>query len=153
MSAPPPRQQRRRLQDIAQLRDLGVVLSDSGTTAPTTAIVCRLDGPAETPYADKSWRVSITLPAEYPFKSPSVGFIDTLFHPNVEPQSGSVCLNALNTEWTPVYRLTDIITTLLPQLLRYPNPADPMNQIAAELWESDQAAYAARVAQSPGYTA
>ena len=162
-----PRQMRRRVQDVVQLHRAGYVLpvgsqtvaeAEAAAAAAATAlecmtITCIMPGPADTPYHGKRWRVSISLPPEYPFKSPSVGFVDTIFHPNVEQQSGSVCLNALNSEWTPVYKLTAIIDTLLPQLLSYPNAHDPMNAIAAQQWEHDRAAYNARVAELPGYVA
>ena len=85
------------------------------------------------------------MPNNYPFQSPSVGFIDAVYHPNVDCTSGSVCLNALNQEWTPVYNLVTIVSTLLPQLLTYPNPDDPLNTEAAVLWTTDPERYAQRV--------
>ena len=102
------------------------------------SVMCVLKGPIDTVYEGYRWKVAITLPAEYPFKSPSVGFVDRIFHPNIDLVSGSVCLNALNSEWTPVYKLTDIIETLLPQLLTYPNAEDPLNTTAANLWKTDR---------------
>ena len=84
-------------------------------------------------YAERSWTVSLHLPADYPFKSPSVGFVDRIFHPNVDLASGSVCLNALGSDWTPLYNLRTVVEQLLPQLVRYPNPDDPLNEEAAAL--------------------
>ena len=88
------------------------------------------------------WRVRIQLPHTYPFRSPSVGFVDTIFHPNVDIRSGTICLNALNHEWTPVYNLVSIMEVLLPQLLTYPNPDDPLNAEAAQLLLKDNATFA-----------
>ena len=82
-------------------------------------------------YANKRWRVSVLLGEEYPFRSPSVGFVDSIYHPNVDEQSGTICLNALNDDWTPMYDICAILEQLLPQLLRYPNPDDPLNVEAA----------------------
>ena len=94
----------------------------------------------------------MTLPAEYPFKSPSVGFYDPIYHPNVDISGGAVCLNALNSEWTPMYKLTDIMQTLLPQLLTYPNADDPLNAQAAHFWANNRTGFDAKVCEIGGYT-
>ena len=136
--------QRRRQMDVQALQKRGYLLEtqDDGT------LVCRLVGPKDTPYEGRVFSVLITLPIDYPFKSPSVGFVENIFHPNVDYQSGSICLNVLNQEWTPVYNLTSILETLLPQLLTYPNPEDPLNEEAAQLLKDDIEAFKARCRMS-----
>jgi len=142
------RQQRRRQREIEELRTSGYLLDviSKDDSDGNLELLCRLDGPDNTAYADRAWTVRITLSSAYPYKSPSIGFVDVIFHPNVDQASGSVCLNALNTEWTPVYKLVYIIETMLPQLLTYPNADDPMNADAATVWSRNSAdAFAARV--------
>jgi ubiquitin-conjugating enzyme E2 H len=87
----------------------------------------------------------VTLPANYPYSSPSIGFCNRIFHPNVDEASGSVCLDVLNQTWSPMYDLVNVFSVFLPQLLLYPNPADPLNPEAAALLNRDKSGYARRV--------
>lgn len=103
-------------------------------------------GPSETIYEGAMYRIHVELPEQYPFASPSIGFEPhTIFHPNIDERSGSVCLDVINQTWTPLYSLVNIFDVFLPQLLRYPNPTDPLNSDAASLFLKDAKRYEARV--------
>ncbi|THU52080.1 hypothetical protein C4D60_Mb10t00220 [Musa balbisiana] len=69
-------------------------------------------GPKQSPYEGGVWKVRVELPDAYPYKSPSIGFLNKIFHPN---------------------------------LLLYPNPADPLNGDAASLLLKDQQQYEQKV--------
>ncbi len=112
----------------------------------STADFCvEFHGPEETAYEGGIWHVHVGLPMDYPYRSPSIGFLNRLYHPNVDETSGSVCLDVINQTWSPMYELVNIFDSFLPQLLRYPNPSDPLNGEAAALLLRDPDAYTKRV--------
>ncbi|KAI9221073.1 ubiquitin-conjugating enzyme/RWD-like protein [Blastocladiella britannica] len=105
----------------------------------------RFPGPDDTPFADGVWKVHVELPDQYPYKSPSIGFMNKIFHPNIDERSGSVCLDVINQTWSPMFDMINIFEVFLPQLLRYPNPTDPLNGEAAALMMRDAKGYETRV--------
>jgi ubiquitin-conjugating enzyme E2 H len=105
----------------------------------------KMKGPKDSPYEAGIWKLRVTLPSQYPYKSPSIGFCNTMFHPNVDEASGSVCLDVINQTWSPMYELVNVFAVFLPQLLLYPNPTDPLNGSAAALLMKDKKSYETKV--------
>lgn len=60
-------------------------------------------------------------------------------------RSGSVCLDVINQTWSPMFDMINIFEVFLPQLLRYPNPTDPLNGEAAALLIREPKSYDAKV--------
>ncbi|QLQ82555.1 hypothetical protein HG537_0H03180 [Torulaspora globosa] len=102
-------------------------------------------GPKDTPYEGGFWRLHVELPDNYPYKSPSIGFVNKIFHPNIDVASGSICLDVINSTWSPLYDLKNIVEWMIPGLLKEPNGSDPLNNEAATLQLRDKKLYESKI--------
>ncbi|KAG7172087.1 ubiquitin-conjugating enzyme E2 C-like [Homarus americanus] len=97
-----------------------------------------LTGPASTVYEGLSYRLSLEFPSSYPYAAPTVKFITSCFHPNVDLH-GNICLDILKEKWSASYDVRAILLSI-QSLLGEPNNDSPLNGHAAELW-ANQVAY------------
>lgn len=75
------------------------------------------------------------IPDHYPHLPPKVTCQTKIYHPNINLE-GNVCLNILREDWKPVLDINAVIYGLI-YLFYEPNPDDPLNHEAAELFRTD----------------
>lgn len=55
------------------------------------------------PYFGQKYDIEVKIPKNYPFEHPVAHFISRTFHPNIDANTGKICLNLINDEnceWT-----------------------------------------------------
>jgi ubiquitin-conjugating enzyme E2 A len=100
-------------------------------------------GPDDTPWEGGTFRLKLEFSEEYPNKPPKVSFVSAMFHPNVY-NDGSICLDILQNQWSPIYDVAAILTSI-QSLLCDPNPNSPANAEAARLFAENKREYNRRV--------
>ncbi|KAG5454416.1 ubiquitin-conjugating enzyme E2 S [Clonorchis sinensis] len=113
-----------------------------------TDIQAIIDGPADTPYEGGKFGVKLVLSERYPIEPPKGYFYTKIFHPNVAPVTGEICVDTLKRDWKSELGLKHILLVIRCLLLD-PNPESALNEEAGKLLQEDYTEY---VAQARLYT-
>eukprot|EP01063_Lacrimia_lanifica_P029133 TRINITY_DN4395_c0_g1_i1.p2 TRINITY_DN4395_c0_g1~~TRINITY_DN4395_c0_g1_i1.p2 ORF type:complete len:192 (+),score=94.25 TRINITY_DN4395_c0_g1_i1:47-577(+) len=100
-------------------------------------------GPDGTPWEGGSFKLKLEFSKDYPNKPPTVTFLTKMFHPNIY-NDGSICLDILQSQWSPVYDVCAILTSI-QSLLTDPNPNSPANSEAARMYRDSRKEYDMKV--------
>ena len=93
-----------------------------------------IDGPDDTDYNEGIFIVDIQIPKEYPFKPPICRFKTKIFHPNINQNTGEICINILDMDnWNPSLTISNILMSIMV-LLYSPNFDSPLNDEAKKLY-------------------
>jgi len=108
---------------------------------------CIIPGKKDTDWDGGYLPITLYFSEDYPSKPPKCKFPPNFFHPNVYP-SGTVCLSILNedTGWRPAITVKQILLGI-QELLNEPNPNDPAQTDAYQLYCQDKVEYSKRVRQ------
>jgi ubiquitin-conjugating enzyme E2 M len=88
-------------------------------------------------WSGAKYQFTFVIPALYPHEPPKVTCNTKIYHPNIN-LAGAVCLNILREDWKPVLDVNAVIYGLI-YLFYEPNPDDPLNREAADLYRTDKA--------------
>lgn len=131
--------------DIAELDGGNVATADfpnpNDLTKFTVTVV-----PAHGLWKNATYVFSFAIPALYPHEAPKVHCDTQIYHPNIDTQ-GNVCLNILREDWKPVLDINAVIYGLI-YLFYDPNPNDPLNREAAQLFRDNKPAFDRKVQQT-----
>ena len=105
--------------------------------------------------SDASYAVELKFGSDFPRDPPTANFTPPIFHTNVFPNDGRVCLSillepghhkgAVKSHWTPTTTVREVLAGL-QELLDAPNPESVASAEACELLRTKgKAAYEARV--------
>ena len=86
--------------------------TDAGLKSWTAA----LQGPANTPYRDGIFVLSLQLRDNHPFPPPLVKFVTPIYHPNVFHTTGAIDLGILSREWVPSLSLSQVVLRIVALL-------------------------------------
>ena len=82
-------------------------------------------GPVDTPYAGGLFILTADFPDNYPNSKPEVKFVNKIYHLNVSPSNGHICISILNS-YKPKTPIVDVISgifslfyNLLKMMLRF----------------------------------
>ncbi|KAI6683009.1 hypothetical protein NL676_028922 [Syzygium grande] len=96
-------------------------------------------GPDDTPWDGGTFKLTLQFTEDYPNKPPTVRFVSRMFHPNIYAD-GSICLDILQNQWSPIYDVAAILTSI-QSLLCDPNPNSPANSEAARMFSENKREY------------
>nr|CAB3455778.1 unnamed protein product [Digitaria exilis] len=99
--------------------------------------------PDDTPWDGGTFKLTLQFTEDYPNKPPTVRFVSRMFHPNIYAD-GSICLDILQNQWSPIYDVAAILTSI-QSLLCDPNPNSPANSEAARLFSENKREYNRKV--------
>lgn len=89
-------------------------------------------GPEGTPFENGRFGLEVMVPTSYPLTAPNFRFLTKIFHPNVHPKTGEICVDILKSAWSPAWTLQSTCRAIIV-LLSHPEPDSPLNCDAGNL--------------------
>jgi peroxin-4 len=91
-----------------------------------------ITGLENTPFFKGLFKLKIRIPNDYPLKPPNIQFITRICHPNVDFDTGEICLDLLKEEWSPSWTIVSTCEAIR-MLMGEPQPLSPLNVDCAKL--------------------
>lgn len=103
-------------------------------------------GPSNSPYENGIFFLTITFPNDYPYNPPNIVFNTPIYHPNINKSNGSICLDILKSEWSPILTISKVLLSIC-SLLTDPNPKDPYEPEIARIYMRNKGIYESNARQ------
>ncbi|KAF5391276.1 hypothetical protein D9757_001960 [Collybiopsis confluens] len=121
---------------------------------------CSITAESDSPYKGGTFKFTLTLPSNFPFKAPSVQFKTKIYHPGIN-EDGAICVPVLRDEvWSNVdfFRLLMLVTifqqwkpsvtlatvlSIIQDKLNNPSHDDPFEPDIAALLKNDKSKFLA----------
>lgn len=97
-------------------------------------------GPEGTPYENGTFEVDVVYPAGYPSHPMQVKFITRVYHPNISPVSGTICVDILQDGWSPVLNVRTVLISV-QSLLSSPEPSNSLDTEALQHYMVDKRSF------------
>ena len=95
-----------------------------------------LIGPTDTPYAGGMFFLTADFPETYPKDKPEVKFTNKIYHLNVSPRNGHICISTLN-QWKEGTPMVDVMSAIFA-LFYSQNPLSPYDGAMAREYETNR---------------
>lgn len=92
-----------------------------------------MQGPTGTPYEGKYFLLKLVFSQEFPASPPRGFFLTKLYHPNIDPASGAICVNTLKKDWTAETTISHVLA-VIRCLMIIPFPESSLNDEAGKLF-------------------
>ncbi|KAL7513379.1 hypothetical protein ACHAXN_010430 [Cyclotella atomus] len=145
----PPRTLARVARDVRDLvksppEGVRLVLDgETGMPNSLSEILAEIEGPEQTPYHAHYFQLKLVISTDFPNTPPRGYFLTKIYHPNVDPQTGAICVNTLKKDWTPTTSLSHVLT-VIRCLLIVPFPESSLNDEAGKNFMESYDEYARR---------
>lgn len=105
-------------------------------------------GSEESLYKGGRFKVQVYLPENYPLGPPTVRFLSPIYHLNVCPATGHVCLGFLSeATWLPTRCVQDLLSALFALLIR-PEPEIAADQTLLNMYNQNRTVYEEKARKS-----
>ncbi|KAG7452681.1 ubiquitin-conjugating enzyme [Guyanagaster necrorhizus] len=102
---------------------------------------CSIKAASDSPYKGGTFRFSMILPQNFPFKAPNVTFSTKIYHPGIN-EEGSICIPVLRDEWKPSVTLSSVLSVIQDKV-NNPSTDDPFEPDIAALLKNDKSRFLA----------